>query len=965
MSRRSLGLLGCAATLASLSGCGPQGSERVDTTPPTITAVVRRNGAEPVPLEGADLLFNSQVVVDITLSEPGIIYSSTDGSEPEPRALGTGLANNALKLSLTDDAVVRWRAVDAAGNTDGQVREGRLRFDFVVPVVTLSPPPPPAGLRLDGPTEVTLTCSEPCALAYTLDNSAPGDGNPRTLRARDTAAVQVVRPVVLNYVAEDAAGNRGRGSSLRYDLDATAPTTAAEPRGGHYLAPVEVSLTQTAAEEGAAIHYTLDGSTPTAASPVVDGLLRVDATTELRFRAIDAAGNAEPEHIERYDFAPLGARPVVDGRDVLHADAAGTFALAAALLDDAGLLSGAEDAAAAYGREVEAWAAGREAISAWMTQGRAGVHGLWSPENIAASTGQGAPPDSNGNGANVDDALGLRLRALADAVGVALPLGVQPLVFPYRGAVALFLRAPDVGVDAAGVPNTTRDYRSLLWQGASGEDRGVELLAVAHMLRALARQVTAGTSGMHASGQGAFLTQIVPPISTRCAGCHRPDGAVPDLSSGAAIRAGFEADPTLTNPLFRALSGGGAHQGVVVPAGQVDAVRRWLEAGAAPDEPGVPEATRPGFSAAEGFEAYLSADQVSWALTWLDRGAGFKPGQAGLGGLTSDEEAWVPSLLRLVEVASVQGLPRRVEAFTVADPVFRLREQTALLRGLVDVAALGNRRAGLFEAPPLAGREGFEAAPVLAARMARHVLEATRTRTLDVERSFWRAQYDPDAGLGPGLSAVSLADFGLTLERVAASDGLGLSGDERAVLRADAGRALAQVEATMKAPCGWLRASATILGTSFPVDALRLEDQLAWLAALAARGAHDDAARTHALELWTRLDEQFWDEGAGTYRSTLGERAVVYDAALAARTLSTLAAVSRLTEAGTLARDAVDARRRRFFDVTVRALRQSETWLSGEVTEAADADGDGVFSAARVPVQSGVAPVFKREVGVE
>jgi len=74
-----------------------------------------------------------------------------------------------------------------------------------------------------------------------------------------------------------------------------------------------------------------------------------------------------------------------------------------------------------------------------------------------------------------------------------------------------------------------------------------------------------------------------------------------------------------------------------------------------------------------------------------------------------------------------------------------------------------------------------------------------------------------------------------------------LSGDERAVLRADAGRALAQVEATMKAPCGWLRASATILGTSFPVDALRLEDQLAWLAALAARGAHDDAARSHAL----------------------------------------------------------------------------------------------------------------------
>jgi hypothetical protein len=249
--------------------------------------------------------------------------------------------------------------------------------------------------------------------------------------------------------------------------------------------------------------------------------------------------------------------------------------------------------------------------------------------------------------------------------------------------------------------------------------------------------------------------------------------------------------------------------------------------------------------------------------------------------------------------------------------------------------------------------------------MARHVLEATRTRTLDVDRGFWRAQYDPDAGLGPGLSAVSLADFALTLERVAASDGLGLSEDERAVLRADAERALSQLEATMKAPSGWLRASATVFGTSFPVDALRLEDQLAWLAALAARGVYDDESRTQAVELWARLDAQFWDDGAGAFRSTLGDRALVYDAALAARTLSSLAAVARIIPAGSPAGDALDARRQRFFDVAVHALRQSETWLSGEVTEAADADGDGVFSAARVPVQSGVAPVFKREIVVE
>jgi hypothetical protein len=941
-------------SVLALAACAPEGGARVDTEPPTATAVVRRNGAEPVSLDGADLLFNSAVVVEVRLSEPGSIYYTTTGEVPTPRAFGTGVAANVLNLSLARDTTLTWRIADSVGNTDDKVYSGKVRFDLTLPVVTFDPPAPPDGQLLLEPTTVSIACNEPCALSYTLDNSAPGPGNARTFTAQDVVEFRVDRPVTVSWVAEDPAGNRARGNSVRYDLDASPPASVVDPPGGQYLRPIEVHLALQTPEDGAVVRYTTDGSEPTTTSAAAEGPLTIDVTTDLRFRAFDAAGNGESVRIARYEIGALGARAAVDGADALRADAAGTFALAASLFADAGALSGRPDRLRAYGREVEAWAAARDAVEAWMLQSRAGMHGYWSRENTERAAGATGEPDTNENGSNVDDSLGARLQVLATAVGATLPLGIQPLVFPYRGADAAFLRAPNEARNADGIPTATSDFRTLLWQGASGEDRGLDLPSVGHALDALAARFVVGTSTTHVRGAGTYAARVAPAVALRCTGCHREGAIEPTLPDAASLEPLILRDTPDESPLLALLSGEAQHFGVAAPQAQVDAVREWIAGGATAEEA---TETFPGTTAGEGLGAYLAAEQLGWALDSVQRTFGYDPRRPTLGPLVAGSGAWMPAVIRLVESPAPQGFPRKVEGFGAVDTSFRLREQAGLLRNLVSVAQLRATRGDLFRSAPLATRAGFAPAPDLARNVVRAVVETVRTRTRDTNSGLWRAQYDATNGLGAGLSALSLADMATALELTAAA---GLDNDD--ALRADADEALAQLEQTMLGSQGFVRESATVFGLSYPGSAVRLVDQLAWLRALVARAEGGSAdARARALEVWDRLEQHFWDEGAGAYRTTLGDRVVVYDGQLAARVLDTLAAVSRMVEGeGT-----VDDRRRAFFDAVVQPMRVSETWLSGEVGTSADDDQDGVRKPGEVPVRDGVAPVFKRELRFE
>jgi hypothetical protein len=89
-----------------------------------------------------------------------------------------------------------------------------------------------------------------------------------------------------------SAGVGASGATLGVLKDTTPPVSpTSAPPPGRYLNAPTVSLSS---EPGARIHFTVDGSTPTAASPTYTAPIRVGSTSTIRAFAIDSVGNTGP-----------------------------------------------------------------------------------------------------------------------------------------------------------------------------------------------------------------------------------------------------------------------------------------------------------------------------------------------------------------------------------------------------------------------------------------------------------------------------------------------------------------------------------------------------------------------------------------------------------------------------------------------------------------------------------------------
>jgi hypothetical protein len=96
-------------------------------------------------------------------------------------------------------------------------------------------------------------------------------------------------PVTATFTGLGAPGPDTR--TLTKDTVAPAAPTAT-PAAGTF--PTTQSVTLSDADATAKIHYTVDGSAPTAASPVFTGQLQVTAAQTIQALAVDPAGNAGP-----------------------------------------------------------------------------------------------------------------------------------------------------------------------------------------------------------------------------------------------------------------------------------------------------------------------------------------------------------------------------------------------------------------------------------------------------------------------------------------------------------------------------------------------------------------------------------------------------------------------------------------------------------------------------------------------
>jgi len=279
----------------------------VDTTSPSVSVS---------PGAGA---YNSAQTVVITSSKAGTIYYTTDGSDPgdpgNPARVSATVSSEPYQatVAVASSLTLKYVAVDALGHASA-VGSATYTIDTVAPSVSASP----AGGLYNAPQSVVLTAYTD-ATRQTVDTSAAiyytlGGTDPTTASTRYTGPINIAGTVTLKFIAVDAAGNQSSVVSEAYQIDMTAPVVSATPAGGLFKAPVDVTLvaytdsSRKSVDSGATIHYTTDGSTPTAASPTYGGPVHISDTTTLAFMAVDAAGNQSAPISETYtiDTVPPG-----------------------------------------------------------------------------------------------------------------------------------------------------------------------------------------------------------------------------------------------------------------------------------------------------------------------------------------------------------------------------------------------------------------------------------------------------------------------------------------------------------------------------------------------------------------------------------------------------------------------------------------------------------------------------------
>jgi hypothetical protein len=233
-----------------------------------------------------------------TGSGAATIRYTTDGSDPTVAS-----SDYTAPFTVSATTTVKYRAWDNAGNLEATNSE-LIQIDTTAPT---------SAIKCNGSTcssstysaavTVTLSATDAASgvavIRYTLDGSDP--------TASSTAysdPITVSETTTVKYRAWDNAGNVEATNSQLVQVVQSVPDTEAPTSSiacnlspcssAWYGSPVSVTLSAADGGSGvAAIRYTTDGSDPTTASPTYTAPFTVSATTTVKYRAWDNAGNVE------------------------------------------------------------------------------------------------------------------------------------------------------------------------------------------------------------------------------------------------------------------------------------------------------------------------------------------------------------------------------------------------------------------------------------------------------------------------------------------------------------------------------------------------------------------------------------------------------------------------------------------------------------------------------------------------
>jgi peptidoglycan/xylan/chitin deacetylase (PgdA/CDA1 family) len=311
------------------------GNQAADTTAPTSTIACNGSACSTGYYRNA---------VSVTLaandgSGSGVsqIRYTTDGSDPTATA-GTVYSGS---FSVAATTTVKYRAFDNAGNAEA-VNSQLIDIDSVAPT---------SSIRCN-----TVICSSTYSttavvihlaatdtggsgvdvIRYTTDGTTPNQTNGTTF----TGDFTLNSTATVTYRAYDKAGNAEAVNSTLVRVDTTAPNTtikcnAAACTNGYYAAGPSVSLVATDADSGvASTRYTTNGTDPTSTTGTVySAPFTVAATTTVKFRSFDRAGNAEAVNTQVVQVDPTA--PTVSVTSPANGDGvAGQVSLQASASDN-------------------------------------------------------------------------------------------------------------------------------------------------------------------------------------------------------------------------------------------------------------------------------------------------------------------------------------------------------------------------------------------------------------------------------------------------------------------------------------------------------------------------------------------------------------------------------------------------------------------------------------------------------
>ncbi|MDE3155355.1 MAG: chitobiase/beta-hexosaminidase C-terminal domain-containing protein [Acidobacteriota bacterium] len=228
----------------------------------------------------------------------GQLGDGTTTSRGTPAAI-SGLSNIAAAsggathtLAVTTDGVVwAW-----GGNGNGQLGDGTLDQRLVPTPIsdagfawkTSTPRISPGTGTYTATTTVTLTAVTPGATIYYTTTGVDPTTSDQSVTSGGTVVIDASS--TLKAMAVAASMPDSNVNAATYTMTLPAPTF--NPPAGTYFQSQSVSLASSVS--GATIHYTLDGTDPTAGSPTYSSPLAVDATTVVKAIALRTGWTDSP-----------------------------------------------------------------------------------------------------------------------------------------------------------------------------------------------------------------------------------------------------------------------------------------------------------------------------------------------------------------------------------------------------------------------------------------------------------------------------------------------------------------------------------------------------------------------------------------------------------------------------------------------------------------------------------------------